>query len=104
MARGYQTNRRRVCEKRTVAIPFDTASCTVPAFDVLPDGRPVIARTVVQDHKGKTIITVLDASGHVADESQVSDGWRYGYLKGTDLHGFAGPNGAYVKETVAKLQ
>ena len=78
-----------VVEERAVPIPFPIERVNLVAFDPRPDGRIVFGRTVVIDHKAKTFVTVVDASGKVMDEWQPANAWRFGYADAQHvLHGF----------------
>lgn len=77
-----------VRETRSVPIPFATTRVNLVGFDPRPDGRVVLARSIVEDRRGKTLVTVLDAKGRVAEEWQAPRMWTYGVIGG-GLRGYS---------------
>lgn len=78
-----------VRETRSVPIPFATTRVNLVGFDPRPDGRVALARSIVENGRGKTIVTVLDAKGRVADEWQAPRMWTYGIMGGGGLRGYS---------------
>jgi hypothetical protein len=71
-------------------------------FDPRPDGEVVFARSIVENRKGKTVITAVNGSGKVVDEWQAPSSWRYGYSDHGKLHGFSHtPEGKIQISTVS---
>ncbi len=84
------TSNHTVVQERAVPIPFSTDRLNLIAFDPLPDGRTAFARTVVENHHGKTIVSVVRADGGVADEWIAPETWTYGYADEQHvIHGFS---------------
>lgn len=75
-------------EIRSVPLPFTTDRVNLVGFDPRPDGRVVLARSLVEAGRGKTIVTVLDAKGSVAEEWQAPRTWSYGVIGG-GLRGYS---------------
>jgi hypothetical protein len=85
------TAKRELVQTKTVALPFATKRINVIGFDPRPDGRVVIARTVVENQRGRTFVTVIDDRGHVVEEWEAPRSWRYGFVDERRLlHGFSG--------------
>jgi hypothetical protein len=87
-------------EKARIQLPFDAEHCSV--FDVLPDGGAVVARTVIANHRGHTVITRIGGTG-VVGQTELTETFRYGYVNQWELHGFVGPHDTAVKEHVVDL-
>lgn len=68
-----------IVQQRTVPLPFSTNRVNVVAFDPRPDGRIVFARTIVENQRGKTILTVIKPDGGIEDEWIAPETWRFGY-------------------------
>lgn len=84
-----------VRETHKVNVPFDLQQCVIAAFDVLPDGRPVVARTSVEDHKGKTSLAIIDPTTGTVEESEMPKTWRFGTVAGGEFHGFSTASDLY---------
>jgi hypothetical protein len=77
-------------ETRAVPIPFATDRVNLVGFDPRPDGRVIFARSViVEGSKGKTIMTVVDPDGSIAEEWESPKYWAYGYAANGVLHGYS---------------
>lgn len=85
------TSKPELMQTRAVKLPFSTKQINLVAFDPRPDGRLVIGRTVVEDRRARTLVTVLDQNGSVIEEWQAPRSWRFGYADDQHLlHGFSG--------------
>lgn len=90
-------------ETKRVPVPFITDRMNVVAFDARLDGRVVLARSFGDaNHRAKTVVTVVEGDGKVAEEWTSPRYWRYGYLENGTLHGYErmGPNQPLQSTTV----
>jgi hypothetical protein len=76
-------------ETKRVAVPFSAGRMDIVAFDARADGRMVFARSFADASRhAKTVVTIVNSDGKVAEEWTSPQYWRYGYLKDGDLYGY----------------
>jgi hypothetical protein len=83
-----------VRQTKSVPLPFPRERVNLVGFDPRPDGRVTIARSIFETlptgkRRLRTVITVLNPNGQVADEWQAPNNWTYGYASGGTLHGYS---------------
>jgi len=94
------SSKPELVETKAIPLPFSTKRINVIAFDPRSDGRIVFVRTVVENQRGRTFISVLDADGKAVEEWEAPRSWRYGFVDAKHLlHGFSGAGNPAGMET-----